>query len=150
MYRGNRCKPLSGLTVNAEADQSEVLGKLVSELQSDVTVSDTGITGTLAYVTDYTGFSSDPELQSGNFIALKISDVDPTAVSVKGGIVPSSIGADLVEMIDDPDQNIVLRVTNKGTQKATFVQKDADGNELKQEFALSGLTLEPAPEEPEG
>ena len=56
----------------------------------------------------------------------------------------------LVEMIDDPDQNIVLRVTNKGTQKATFVQKDADGNELKQEFALSGLTLEPAPEEPEG
>lgn len=64
--------------------------------------------------------------------------------------MPSSIGADLVEMIDDPDQNIVLRVTNKGTQKATFVQKDADGNELKQEFALSGLTLEPAPEEPEG
>ena len=53
-------------------------------------------------------------------------------------------------MIDDPDRNIVLRVTNKGTQKATFVQKDADGNELKQEFALSGLTLEPAPEEPEG
>ena len=55
-------------------------------------------------------------------------------------------------MIDDPDQNIVLRVTNKGAQKATFVQKDADGNELKQEFALSGLTLEPAPEveEPAG
>lgn len=49
-------------------------------------------------------------------------------------------------MINDPDQNIVLRVTNKGTQKATFVQKDDLGNELKQEFTLSGLTLE----EPEG
>lgn len=53
---------------------------------------------------------------------------------------------DLVEMINDPDQNIVLRVVDKGTQKATFVQKDSDGNELKQEFPLSGLTLEPAPE----
>lgn len=55
-------------------------------------------------------------------------------------------------MINDPDQNIVLRVVDKGTQKATFVQRDADGNELKQEFPLSGLTLEPAPEaeEPAG
>lgn len=144
--RGCNRKPLSGLTVEAEADQSEVFGKLVSELQSDVAITSTGVTGTLAYVTDYTGFSSDPELQSGNFIALKISDVDSKAVSVKGGIVPSAIGMDLVEMINDPDQNIVLRVTDKGVQKATFVQKDADGNELKQEFALSGLTLEPAPE----
>ena len=47
-------------------------------------------------------------------------------------------------MINDPDKNIVLRVTNKDTQVAKFVQSDNDGHTLTQEFALTGLTLEPA------
>ena len=47
-------------------------------------------------------------------------------------------------MINDPDKNIVLRVTNKDTQVAKFVQSDSNGNTLTQTFALTGLTLEPA------
>ena len=49
-------------------------------------------------------------------------------------------------MINDPDKNIVLRVINPSSHKVVFVQKDDNGNELKQEFTLNGLTLE----QPEG
>ena len=70
---------------------------------------------------------------------MKISDIDPLATSVKGGIEP---GTPLAEMINDPDKNIVLRVVDPELHKVVFVQKDDNGDELKQEFTLSGLTLE--------
>lgn len=99
------------------------------------------ISGTLKYVTDYTEFSSNPELQSGNFLALKFSDIDSDATSVKVGLVPSAIGMDLVEIINDPDKNGVFRITNKDTQKFKVVISDGS-HETVQLFDLSGLTLE--------
>lgn len=79
---------------------------------------------------------------------MKISDIDPAAISVKGGIVP---GTPAAEMINDPDKNIVLRVLDANTNKVQFTQKDAEGNELVQTFSLTGVTLEPASnEEPAG
>lgn len=129
------------MTVDAESGTQVVLGKEVSDLQSNVTVDGTAISGTLNYVTDYTQFSSQTELQSGNYLALKFSDIDPTATSVKVGLVPSAIGMDLVEIIDDPDKNGVFRITNKDTQKLHVVTSDGT-NEKTQIFDLSGLTLE--------
>ena len=129
------------MTVDAESGTQVVLGKEVSDLQSNVTVDGTAISGTLSYVTDYTQFSSQTELQSGNYLALKFSDIDPTATSVKVGLVPSAIGMDLVEIIDDPDKNGVFRITNKDTQKFHVVTSDGT-NEKTQIFDLSGLTLE--------
>lgn len=51
-----------------------LLGKYASDLQKDVTVSANSILGTLKYVTDYTGFSGDPELQEGNYLAIRVVD----------------------------------------------------------------------------
>lgn len=96
--------------------------------------------GTLKYVTGYTGFSSDTDLQKGNFIALKWSDPAEGVTSLKVGIVPSSIGADLVECIDDTDRNGVFRVTNKNTQKIKIVQSDGE-HEKTQIISLKDLTL---------
>ena len=46
-------------------------GKTVSELQSNVVVEGDAISGTLHYVTGYTGFDgSDPLEQEGNYLAL--------------------------------------------------------------------------------
>ena len=93
------------------------------------------------YVDGYTGFSSDESLQSGNFLAVKFSNIDENATSLKVGIQPSSIGADLVEAINDPDGNAVFRVTDKDTQKV--VVKISDGTHTKtQTYSLAGLTLE--------
>lgn len=139
---GRWLKPLSGLTVNAEADQSVVLGKTVSDLQSDVSISNDAATGTLNYITDYTEFSSDPELQSGNFIALHWSDPDESVTSLKVGIVPSSIGMEPQECLNDPDRNGVFRVTDPSTQVIKIIQSDGT-NTLTQEISLSGVTCEP-------
>lgn len=52
----------------------DLLGKHASDLQKDIVVSANNILGTLKYVTDYTGFSSDTELQEGNYLAIKVAD----------------------------------------------------------------------------
>ena len=79
-------------------------------------------------------------------MAVKFSDIDENATSLKVGIVPSSIGADLVEAINDPDQNAVFRVTNPSTQKVVFEISDGEHTK-RQEYDLSGLTLVPASNE---
>lgn len=80
-------------------------------------------------------------MQKGNFLAVKFSDLDPDATSVKVGIEP---GTPLVDIIPDPDKNGVFRILNPATNK--LVVESSDGtNTKKQVFDLSGLTLEPAP-----
>lgn len=80
-------------------------------------------------------------MQKGNFLAVKFSDLDPDATSVKVGIEP---GTPLVDIIPDPDKNGVFRILNPATNK--LVVESSDGtNTKKQVFDLSGLTLESAP-----
>lgn len=73
---------------------------------------------------------------------MTLADNDFTDLeSVKVGFVPSE-GTGLVEMIDDPDKNMVGKITNKDTQIFTVVQTAADGRKKTQRYDLSGLTLE--------
>lgn len=107
-------------------------------------VTDNAITGTLKHVTDYTEFSSNPELQSGNYLALTLADNDFTDYeSVKVGLVPTYKNGELVnddsglvEIINDPDKNGVFYIKSN-SQK--FVIKTADN---RQEYSLTGLTLQ--------
>lgn len=75
---------------------------------------------------------------------MKWSDPVEGVTSLTAGIVPSSIGADPVECIDDTDRNGVFRVTDKENQKIRLVQRDASGHKNVQEFSLKGLTLTPS------
>lgn len=117
-------------------DTSEDLfGKTVSDLQTSVRVNDTRIVGKLKYVTDYEGFSGDPELQSGNYIALHFeADVPDATITVK---VTNPVTLD-----DDGD--VVLRIADKSTQTITVVAS-ADGYEsVTKVYDLSRLTVETA------
>lgn len=122
--------------MNAITDTAEDLfGKTVDELQQDVSVGKTGITGTLYYVDDYTGFSGDPELQSGNYLALHCE-------------VPGASDATITVTLTNPvtleeDGDIVLRIRDKDSQTVTVVA-DVDGKTITKEFALTGLTCEEA------
>lgn len=113
-----------------------MFGTLVSDLQSNVSVSGDRITGKLKYYDDE---NSDivKTWGKGNFIALKfVADDDWSGyTSVKVGLNPSA-GSGLVDILSDPDKNGVFKVTNK-TQRFVVV---ADGN--TRTFDLSGLTLE--------
>lgn len=95
------------------------------------------ITGTLKYIDS--GVLAD-DWGAGNFLALKWSDIDERATSLKVGLEPSQ-GTGLVEAIDDPDRNGVFKITDKDTQIFKVIQ--SDGKDVcVQEFDLSGLTVE--------
>ena len=103
-------------------------------MQENISISDNAITGTLKYVTGYTGFSSDPELQNGNFLALKVTVLDgfTTTVEVVGGY------SGPVEL--DSDMNIVLRIESNSTQSIRVVS--TNGSEtITKTFNLTDLEL---------
>lgn len=107
----------------------------MNDLQQNVTVGKTGITGTLKYVDDYVGFSGDPELQEGNYLALHCE-------------VPGAEDATITVTVTNPsvldeDGDIVLRIADKDSQTVTVVA-DVDGKTITKRFALTGLTCETA------
>ena len=106
-------------------------------MQTGVTVAEGAITGTLHYLSSGQLVS---DWGAGNFLALKFTDIDATATSVKVGLDPSR-GSGLVEIIDDPDKNGVFKISDKDEQKFVVVTSDGIWS-LRQEFDLSGLTAE--------
>lgn len=109
-----------------------------SDFQSNIKVEEGAITGTLHYVTDFS--PSGPLAGDGYYLALKFSDIDEDATSVKVGLDPSQ-GTGLVEIIDDPDKDCVVKVHNKDEQIFKVVTSNINGSST-QVFSLSGLTLD--------
>lgn len=97
-------------------------------------MGDEAITGTLKYVTGYTGFDeSHPELQEGNFIVLKCeSDVEDVTFTVT---VTNPV-------VLDPDGIIILRIADKSTQTITVVASKDGYDPVTKVFTLTGLTCE--------
>lgn len=124
-------------TVEAESGGTSIFGTSVSDIQTGVTVGDGTITGTLKYVS--TGALA-TDWGAGNFIALKFSNIDNRATSVKVGLDPSQ-SSGLVELMGDPDMNGVFKITNKDTQVFKVVVTDGLNVAVKT-YDLSGLTVE--------
>lgn len=113
------------------------MGKTVNELQTDIVVNDDSITGTLKYVTGYTGFNgSDPEEQKGNYLALKV-EASPEDATTTVELVGGTKGP--VEL--DEDMNVVLLVKNKDTQSVK-VTTTKDKKSVTKTYGLGSLTLE--------
>lgn len=126
---------MSDLTVTAYSGNEDLLGKTVDDLQTGVAVSDNAVSGTLKYVTDYTGFSGDVAEQSGNYLVLQAESENAGAV-----ITAEVIGGDHGPVTLDEDGILIVRIKNT-SQKVKFTVT-ADGyNVNEQEFDLTGLTL---------
>lgn len=127
------------LSVKPEDGEANLLGKTVNELQSDISISDNVISGTLHYVTGYTGFNgSVVDEQSGNYLALKI-DTDAENAETTVELVGGTKGPVTL----DEDMNIVLLIKDKDTQSVKVtVSKDEDV--VSETYTLTGLTLEEA------
>lgn len=127
-----------GIFLKTEAEDSSVtvLGKSVSDLQSNVFVHDDYITGNLAYVTGYTGFSGDASEQEGNYLALKFEATEGATTQVE--LVGGSVGHPVTL---DSDMNCVLRITNKYAQKVR-VTSTKDGVTLTNVYSLKSLKCE--------
>lgn len=114
----------------------DLFGKSVEDLQSDVLVSSSSIRGTLKYISDYAGFSSDPSLQSGNYIAIhaEVPGVDGVTITVKV--------TDPVTL--DEDGTVVLRIADKDSQTITVVASKSGYESVTKEFRLNRLNCEAA------
>ena len=115
------------------AASEDLFGKHISDLQSDVVVDDAGskITGTLNYISDYTGFSSKVSEQSGNYIALHITVPGAEGVTLRAGLNKMSTL--------DSDGIIVLRVADKDSQTIIVVASKDGYESVTKTFSLTEL-----------
>ena len=120
------------LDVSPITGDKDLFGKTASQLQSDIVVGDDSITGTLLYVDDYTGFSGDPSLQSGNYIALHAE------TNVSGATIVVTLTNPVTL---DPDGDVVLRVRDKSTQTITVVASKEGYENVTKTFSLDELVV---------
>lgn len=106
-------------------------------MQDNVVVGDSGITGTLHYVTNYTEFSSEVDQQKGNYLALKFDFTDGATVTVE------IVGGTKGPVTLDNDKNWVGLIANKDSQSIKVVVTKGD-QKLAKTYSLTGLVLESA------
>ena len=142
MYSCKDHKFLIRLATTADIGASvDLLGKTVSDLESGITIGNDSISGTLNYVSDYTGFSGNVAEQSGNYLALHIGvpevSTDDYTVQVR------LIGGDHGAVTLDSDGIIIFRIKNVN-QKVEIVAS-ADGQPtITKVYSLKDLVLEAA------
>lgn len=108
------------LDIEIESDVNQtVFGKAVNTLQTGVQVVGGDVLGTLKYVTGFTGFSGDPELQSGNYLALSFNgnqtvttDSTPDKITVELVNARTNHGPQTL----DSDKDICVRITDQNLQ----------------------------------
>lgn len=125
--------------VDADVSSSlDLFGKDVDDLQSNVEVGTNKITGTLKYVTGYTGFSGNVEEQSGNYLVLHADISGDDAVTITVELVGGTSGPVTL----DSDRVIVLRIRNKDTQSVRVTASKLGYKDAVQNFALTDLVLQ--------
>lgn len=100
------------------------------------------VTGTLHYVTNFTGFSGDPELQEGNYLALSF-DTEPAADKICVELVGALTTHGPQEL--DSDKDICVRITDKNKQYIVMTAYKG-GEESRRVIKLDQLVLEPKQE----
>lgn len=84
---------LAAYAVDADiADSVDLLGKKASDLQKGIFIDDGKVYGTLKYVTDYTGFSGNPDEQQGYYLVLHYECDGADTIKVNGVTVDPSDG----------------------------------------------------------
>lgn len=131
-------EPTVELNVTPVAADVDLLGKVAGDLQEDIVINDGAISGTLKYVTGYTGFSSDESLQSGNYLAFKSEAFGGATITVE--LINGTVGHPITL---DADGMIVLKITDISTQSVEVVATKNNVSE-KATYTLTGLTLENA------
>lgn len=128
-------EPTLEIAVSAVTGDVDLLGLTPDDLQDDVEISDGAISGTLKYVSDYTGFSSDVSEQNGNYLAIKVIAVEDATITVE--LINGTLGHPVTL---DSDGMIVLKIADVDTQSIEIVATKGNISE-KQSLSISGLTL---------
>lgn len=134
-YRNRRRgeKPRLSLSVDADVpDSVDLFGKKASDLQSDIEIDGTSISGILNYIDDYSS-AFGPGLDSGNYICLHFETDVPDAeieVTITDPVVL------------DADGILVGRIADKDSQTITVVASKEGYRSVTKTFALTDLICE--------
>ena len=111
-----------------------MFGKVASDLQNNVVVGANSITGHLNYVDDYTGFSSNPAEQEGNYIVLhaEVPNVDGVTITITNTMTATL----------DEDGIYVGRIADKDSQTLTVVASKTGYDSVTKVYTLSGLEVD--------
>lgn len=124
-----------GLQVKADIPAAtDLFGLSVTDLQSNIVVGASAISGTLKHVEGYTGFSDDTAEQSGNYIALHATAVDGATITCE------VIGNEAGEQTLASDGIVICRLTSNTTPIRFKATKS--GKTETQTFNLQALVLE--------
>ena len=115
----------------------DLFGKVVSDLQSDISVGSKAITGTLKYVADYSSAYGSGE-DSGNYLVLHAEVPDAEDVTITVEVVNGVHGPQSL----DSDGIAICRITDKNSQKVRFVASKTGYESVSKTYSLKGLTLE--------
>lgn len=127
------------ITPSAPSGETSLLGKTANDLQSNISISDNTVSGTVNYVTDYTEFyPDDPSQQEGNFLALKFEATNSNKITCE--LSEAASGKGPVQL--DEDGLFVARLTNN-SQTITVKAESEGGKASTTVLKLSGLTLTP-------
>ena len=130
--------PAVELKVEAYKGKADLFGKVASDLQENIAVAPTGITGTLKYIDDYSSAFSGAEA-SGNYLVLR-------AKSINGAVITGEVvGGTHGPVTLDEDGILICRIASN-EQSVKFVATTSNGSATVT-YALTNLVLEEAPAE---
>ena len=130
---GELINPLMALTIDTDvAADTDLLGKVIGDLQENVHVYRESVEGTLFYVDDYTGFSGDPKEQVGHYLVLHATVPGVTGYTIT---VLSPTGKTVTL---DSDGILVLHVLDKHGVVSFTASKDGE-EDYTRVFDLSRL-----------
>lgn len=121
-------------TIKAVDGTEELYNTAVSDIQSNIVVTNGLITGNLAYVDSGTLATT---YGAGNFIALEFDDLDENADTIMVGLTPST--NELVDILDVTGGKEVFEVENVATQKFIVQATDDNGRVFTKYYDISRL-----------
>lgn len=120
------------MSVDADiSDSLDLFGYTVSDLQEDVVVGESSISGTLKYIDDYSS-AFGPGLDSGNYIVLHAEVPDVEDVTITVTVTNPSVL--------DEDGIAVLRIADKSSQTITVVASKEGYEDVTKVYSLTELT----------
>ena len=124
-----------GLSCDSDIDdQEDLFGLSVTDLQSDVEILGTTISGTLKHVADYSSAYQAGE-DSGNYIALHFEVPDVDGVTITAEVVNGAHGPVTL----DTDGILISRITDKNLQSIKVVASKTGYESVTKVFSLFRL-----------
>lgn len=136
---------LRGLTLDTDISASEDLfGKVVSDFQTNMSVSGDGVSGTLFYVEGYSAYSG--EEANGNYLVVHASVPDVEGVTIVVTVTDKRNDSTTWRtVVLDPDGILIFRVADKRKMRLTFTAIKEGFSPYSRTYVLDGLNCETNP-----